>query len=182
MRTYAAHQADPERFAARPATHGTHRLTLAPRLDLEFDGATLDYDVFTQSAPADPALQAHQSVWALFHAGQIKPFSDRHDARSRKKLEGWHAARARQMRSWWAYVRQGRRAAFWMRGQDFALVFAAEGPPTAKRLMRWDWMQRTPTGWRPIKFGRFDAVDVALLSILPATEAEFDAAMGRTRR
>ena len=182
LKTVEAQRAQPAGFGAVAAPQGNYALQLKPGVVLEFTGAPLDYDVMHQSPPTNPsgALAAYGELMALFAAGKIGPFAQRHDARSQNKIMTWYQGKPEQMRSWWAWVRQNREALLLIEAGDFALVFVAEGPldHAPQRVTRWDWLQRTPTGWRPVNFQRFSAIDSVFEKIaFPTTEEGFDSVL-----
>lgn len=182
LKTVEAQRTQPARFGAVNAPQGNYALPLKPGVRLEFTGTALDYDVMHQSPPTNPsgALAAYSELMGVLRDGKIGPFAQRHDARSQNKIMGWYQGKPDQMRSWWAWVRQNRQALLLIEAGDFAVVFVAEGPldHAPQRVTRWDWLQRTPTGWRPINFQRFSAIDsVFQKAAFPTTEEGFDAVL-----
>lgn len=180
LKTVEAQRQSAPRFGSVAAPQGNHALLLKPGVTLEFTGRLLDYDVMQQSPPSTPSgvLTAYGALMALFRDGKIGPFAQRHDARSQNKIMGWYQGKPDQMRSWWAWVRQNREAMLLIEAGDFAVVFVAEGPAhqAPRRVTRWDWLQRTPAGWRPVNFQRYDAIDSVFEKVaFPKTEEGFDA-------
>ena len=152
----------PARYPAVAAQQGTHAVSVATGVKLEFTGRLLDYDVMTQSPPSDARLQAYGELFALFREGEIGQFAQRYDPRSQKKIIGWNKRDPREMRSWWQYVAQSRQALLLIDAGPVAVVFVAEGPTdlAPKRVIHWDWLQRKPDGsWAPVNFQRYDDID-----------------------
>lgn len=166
-------------FPSVVAPQGNYAIQLKPGVTLEFTGRELNYDAMHQSPPTTPSgvLTAYGELMQVLRNGKIGRFAQRHDARSQNKIMGWYQGKPDEMRSWWAWVRQNREALLLIEAGDFAVVFVAEGPTdhAPQRVTRWDWMQRTPSGWRPINFQRFSAIDsVFQKAAFPTTEEGFD--------
>ncbi|MFN3200298.1 MAG: hypothetical protein ACE366_18010 [Bradymonadia bacterium] len=176
----------PERFASQQAPQGSHSLSIATGVALEFTGVSLSYDATVESPPSDdPRLQMFSTLAGALRDGDMPGFAQYHDTESMKRLEHRIQNATEHMRGWMQFNGQGRHVLGLAGGApdgpgELSVIFYAEGPqgPDAERLVRWSWFRRFPrAGWRPVNFMYFDTLDELLdKAAFPKTAPAFSTA------